>query len=79
MRMKLWAVAGALAFFGVLLDNQAGGLDGILYDHLAFQPVPIPAAIWLFGAALSGLLACVRYWQSPNSLRKARAYSVVNK
>lgn len=25
--------------YGIKLDNQAGNLDGIVYDHLAFQPV----------------------------------------
>lgn len=26
--------------YGIKLDNQAGNHDGIVYDHLAFQPVP---------------------------------------
>ncbi|MGE0858966.1 MAG: hypothetical protein AB7P42_07675 [Gammaproteobacteria bacterium] len=40
--------------YGVHLDNQAGNHDGIAYDHLAFQPapVPLPAGAWLLGPAL---------------------------
>lgn len=39
---------------GVHLDNQSGDHDGIAYDHLAFQPapVPLPAGAWLLGPAL---------------------------
>lgn len=48
--------------FGVELDNQAGNHDGIAYDHLAFQPVPLPAALWMLAPALgvlAGRLRCV--------------------
>lgn len=43
--------------YGVHLDNQAGNHDGIAYDHLAFQPapVPLPAGAWLLGPALVAL------------------------
>lgn len=42
---------------GVHLDNQFGDHDGIAYDHLAFQPapVPLPAGAWLLGPALATL------------------------
>lgn len=30
--------------YGVKLDNQAGNHDGILYDHVAFNPVPVSDA-----------------------------------
>jgi hypothetical protein len=48
--------------YGVHLDNQAGNHDGIAYDHLAFQPapVPLPAGAWLLGPALLTLAACRR-------------------
>jgi len=48
--------------YGVHLDNQAGNHDGIAYDHLAFQPapVPLPAGAWLLGPALLSLAACRR-------------------
>jgi hypothetical protein len=30
--------------YGIKLDNQARNHDGIVYDHLAYLPVPEPAA-----------------------------------
>jgi len=39
------------------LDDGGAGPDGDYDDHiLAFRPVPVPGAIWLFGAGLFGLV-----------------------
>ena len=35
-------------------------LDGYSLDNVAFAPVPIPGALWLFGSGLLGLLALSR-------------------
>ena len=35
-------------------------LDGYSLDNVAFSPVPIPGALWLFGSGLLGLLAFSR-------------------
>ncbi len=43
-------------FSAVTLDPQAVALNGAELD---IQPIPVPAAVWLFGSAL-GLLAGVR-------------------
>ncbi|MEL7448992.1 MAG: hypothetical protein AAFN78_07265 [Pseudomonadota bacterium] len=51
---------GQLLQFGFL--NTASNYEGsgIFYDNLAFQAVPVPAAVWLFGSAILGLAALRR-------------------
>ena len=33
---------------------------GIIYDNLNFAPIPVPAAVWLFGSGLLGLVGVAR-------------------
>ncbi len=37
-----------------------GNVAASILDNLSFQPVPIPAAVWLFGSGLAGLIAVAR-------------------
>jgi hypothetical protein len=57
-----WDATGATGFhtngFYTLIVSAHGGLatDGVAYDVLVTtSPVPVPAAVWLFGSALAGL------------------------
>ena len=47
--------------FGAVSTNYNG--SGVFYDNLSFAqvaPVPVPAAVWLFGSGLLGLLGVAR-------------------
>lgn len=53
-------------FYGITSDqavasfvvrNAAGDGDGIVIDDVQFSAVPVPAAVWLLGSALTGLSA----------------------
>ena len=46
----------------LVLDNTSNGGDRII----TFQVVPVPAAVWLFGSALFGLLGARRVRRSPS-------------
>ena len=47
--------------FGATATGNNG--SGVFYDNLSFAqvaPVPVPAAVWLFGSGLLGLLGVAR-------------------
>jgi hypothetical protein len=47
--------------FGAVSTENNG--SGIFYDNLVFAevaPVPVPAAVWLFGSGLLGLVGVAR-------------------
>ena len=46
-----------LEFVTFSLDRP---LDGYSLDNVAFSPIPIPGALWLFGSGLLGLIALSR-------------------
>lgn len=55
--------AGADAFKVVLVGTNTGGItgfDNLMIDNLNASAVPVPAAAWLFGSALAGLVAVRR-------------------
>jgi hypothetical protein len=45
-----------------LTGQDAGGLSGkvVQVQNSDVQPVPLPAAVWLFGSGLAGVLALAR-------------------
>ena len=55
-------VGDTLSFgFGAVSTNNNG--SGVFYDNLSFArvaPVPVPAAVWLFGSGLLGLVGVAR-------------------
>ena len=55
-------VGDTLSFgFGAVSTNNEG--SGVFYDNLSFArvaPVPVPAAVWLFGSGLLGLVGVAR-------------------
>jgi hypothetical protein len=47
------------------VDVSANVKSGyIAYDNINVNPVPVPAAVWLFGSALTGLLGLGKFKQS---------------
>ncbi len=58
------------AFLGLVSDSPftsvdihfatAPGVDGVLIDDLQYAVVPVPAAVWLFGSGLLGLIGISR-------------------
>jgi len=55
--------AGADGFKVVLVGTNTGaetGFDNLMIDNLNASAVPVPAAAWLFGSALAGLVAVRR-------------------
>ena len=44
-------------------------LDGYSLDNVAFSPIPIPGALWLFGSGLLGLIALSRTKEPKGSIR----------
>jgi hypothetical protein len=40
--------------------DDLGVLEGEWRSNVEFAPVPVPAALWLFGSGILGLLACAR-------------------
>lgn len=64
-------VGNTVRFFGFRADSPfttlefvtsslTRPLDGYSLDNVAFSPVPIPGALWLFGSGLLGLIALSR-------------------
>ena len=51
------ALTTTFAFF---VTSSGSHVDGIAYDQWALVSVPIPAAIWLFGSGLVGLIGIAR-------------------
>jgi len=50
-----------LGFYNIQTDNAGADRDtGVYIDNLAVTAVPVPAAAWLFGSALAGLLVARR-------------------
>ena len=50
---------GALIGF-VDIELDADSLSGVTFDDLSYGAVPIPAAVWLFGSGLIGLIGVAR-------------------
>ena len=44
--------------FTPTLTNPGGGLEGLI--HTPASPVPVPAAVWLFGSSMLGLASMAR-------------------
>ncbi len=47
-----------------LVSNMSSRFAGYGIDDLVLQPVPLPAAVWMFGSGLVMLLACVSHTRS---------------
>jgi hypothetical protein len=52
-------VGDALSFGFVATSTNYQG-SGVFYDNIHFAPVPVPAAVWLFGSGLIGLIGFAR-------------------
>jgi hypothetical protein len=59
-----WGFVSDVAFTDVLLTmgTQATGIETFHMDNMVYSasPVPVPAAVWLFGSGLLGLLGLKR-------------------
>jgi hypothetical protein len=55
-------LAGQILQFGFNVDTVGTGPTGNYYDNVNFgvTPVPVPAAVWLFGSGLLGLVGVAR-------------------
>jgi len=51
---------GELLQFGFLTRASNGTASGNLYDNINVSAVPVPAAVWLFGSGLLGLVGVAR-------------------
>jgi len=54
------ALEGQLLQFGFNTVNTEYDYSGVFYDNIIFSPVPVPAAVWLFGSGLLGLIGIAR-------------------
>ena len=54
----LWVNGVVQIGFNNLVGNDDG--SGMFYDNVSFSPVPVPAAVWLFGSGLIGLIGIAR-------------------
>ena len=48
-------IAGPITF-----DHAGGDNAGIILDNVSLSTIPLPAAVWLFGAGLVGLIGVAR-------------------
>ena len=51
---------GQLLQFGFNTIGTEYQDSGVYYDNINFRPVPVPAALWLFGSGLIGLIGIAR-------------------
>ena len=51
-------------------------LDGYSLDNVAFSPIPIPGALWLFGSGLLGLIALSRTKEPKGSIRGSSSFGI---
>lgn len=51
---------GQLLQFGFNTIGTEYQASGVYYDNINFRPVPVPAALWLFGSGLIGLIGIAR-------------------
>jgi hypothetical protein len=54
----IWANGVIQIGFNNLVGNDDG--SGMFYDNASFSVVPVPAAVWLFGSGLIGLIGIAR-------------------
>ena len=54
-----WMVGDTLTF-GFSATSTNYNDSAVFYDNLSFAPVPLPAATWLFGSGLIGLIGMAR-------------------
>jgi hypothetical protein len=47
-------------FFDSIKIDVGGSSNAMLMDNLQFNPVPAPAAVWLFGSGLLGMIGIAR-------------------
>lgn len=53
-------MVGELLQIGFAAEATDWGASGVYYDNLSFSPVPVPAAAWLFGSGVLGMVGVAR-------------------